>query len=260
MELNLKIRNIFRDSALDILGLFAIPAKGVHILNGHMIHRTDPKIDIFRYQLKELKKLSTFIKIEDAIDLILQRKNVNDTLLAFTFDDGFEECATMIAPALEQFGINGLFFINPNFVEGNDKYIKDFTENIVRTPGKKPMRWDQIMQLSNNGHLIGSHTLDHYRISSEDTIELEHQIGDCKVIIETKLKTSCDHFAIPFGSLEHTNSKSINLALKNYKYVFSQFDYKNYFSFNGRVINRRHFEPYWPVGHVTYFISHPKKF
>lgn len=258
--MNPTLRKFLRNSILDILGLFAKPVNGIHILNGHMLHRKNPNIEIFLSQLQKLEKLSTFIKIEEAIDLICKRKKVNDTLIAFTFDDGFEECATMIAPALEQFGTNGMFFINPNFVEGDENYIKNFTENIVLTPGKKPMRWEQIINMQNNGHIIGAHTLDHYMINSEDIKEVKHQIVDCKKIIENKLNTPCEYFAFPLGRLENANSDTINIALKNYKYVFSQSDYKNYFSFNNKVINRRHFEPFWPINHVKYFISHKKKY
>jgi peptidoglycan/xylan/chitin deacetylase (PgdA/CDA1 family) len=255
-----KLRSFMRTTTLDLLGLFAKPAKGIHILNGHMISRTNPDITIFQSQLERLQKLSTFIKIEEAVGLICEHKVVNDTLLAFTFDDGFEECATMIAPSLEHYGTNGLFFINPNFVEGDAIYIKNFTENIVLTPGKMPMRWNEIIELQNAGHLIGSHTLDHYLINSTDLAELEHQIIDSKKIIENKLGKSCDYFAFPFGKLDHANSCSIDLAINHYKYVFSQADFKNYFSYNNKVINRRHFEPYWPVSHVKYFISHPRSY
>lgn len=260
MQLKTQLRKYLRNSLLDLLGVFAKPVNGIHILNGHIISRTNPSTDIFYNQLKELQKLSTFIRIEEAVDLIYERKNVNDTLLAFTFDDGFEECATMIAPVLEQFGVNGLFFINPNFVDGNANYIKNFTENIVLTPDKQPMNWNDIIQLHKNGHLIGSHTLDHFLINSPDLKELEHQIIDSKKIIENKIGSFCDYFAFPFGKLDHANSLSINLALNHYKYVFSQSNYKNYFSFDGRIINRRHFEPDWPINHVKYFISHTKSY
>lgn len=254
------LRKYGRSMALDLLGSIAKPSNGIHILNGHIIKRKNPTKEVFFDQLFELSKISTLIRIEEAIGLITKNKKVNDTLVAFTFDDGFEECATMIAPALEQFKTNAIFFINPNFAEGDEAYVKNFSENIVLTPGKKPMRWNDILNLYNNGHLIGAHTMDHYLINSDDPKQLEYQIVECKKVIENKIQSSCDYFAFPYGKLEHANEKSIQLAFDHYKYVFSQSDYKNYFSFNGRVINRRHFEPDWPINHVKYFISYPKHY
>ncbi len=254
------LRSYLRHVTLNILGSFAKPAKGIHILNGHMISRKNPSIEIFLSQLQQLQKISTFIRIEDAVKLITNQAKVDDTLIAFTFDDGFDECATMIAPALEQFNTNAAFFINPNFVEGNDEYIRHFTENIVFTPHKKPMRWNQIIDLQQKGHIIGAHTMDHYMINDSDIEKLEYQIATCKDVIEQKTGSPCEYFAFPYGRLEHANIHSIDIAAKYYKYLFSQSDYKHYFSFNGKVINRRHFEPDWSLPHVCYFISHPKSY
>lgn len=255
-------RSLIRNSVLDILGIFSRPQNGIHILNGHMICRgvaNDQAKDYFSYQLKELSRHVRFIRVEEATSLILNHESVDKPLVAFTFDDGFMECHSMIAPVLESFGVNAVFFINPNFVEGDDDYIRNFTENVVLTPGKSPMRWVEIKALHERGHIIGAHTMDHYMINDDNLQELEKQIGTCKSIIEDQLSVSCDYFAFPYGRLEHANKHSIDIACNYYKYVFSQSDYKHYFSFDGRVINRRHFEPFWPVGHLYYFLSCHKK-
>jgi hypothetical protein len=49
----------------------------------------------------------------------------------------------------------------------------------------------------------------------------------------------------------------LKIAKQHHRYIFSQDDYKHYFSFNGQVINRRHFEGDWKYRHVLYFL--PKK-
>lgn len=259
MLLKDNIRKISRKIILDILGLFSTPKKGIHILNGHRISLDNVDSCVFRSQLELLSKKVTFVRFEYAVNLIIKNVKVDKSLVAFSFDDGFDECYTKIAPILEEFGVNAAFFINPNFVDGDQVYIENFTKNIVRTPNKKPMTWDEIIDLHKRGFIIGSHTLDHYNINDDNIIELERQIGGCKKYIEDKLNISCDYFAFPFGRLEHANRKSIDIGLKYYKYVFSQSNYKNYFSFNGKVINRRHFEPDWPIRHVYYFLSCKKK-
>lgn len=155
--------------------------------------------------------------------------------------------------------MNALFFINPHFADAadtNDKdYIENFTVNTTKSPGKHPMTWKQIKDLQKRGFLFGAHTLDHYCIADDNVEELEHQIGDCRVAIEDKLGVPCEYFAFPYGRLEHANPKSIDIACKHYKYVFSQSDHKHFFSYGGKVINRRHFEPFWPIKHVYYFLS-----
>lgn len=257
-----QIRNFLRSGLLDILGYFSHPANGIHILNGHMINRTTANTEDqqrFYDLLNELKHSVNFICIDEAVNLIVHGHDVEHPLIAFTFDDGFMDCFTAIAPVLESFHVNGAFFINPNFVDGDDAYIRHFTESVVLTPGKRPMRWTEIKDLSKRGHIIGAHTMDHYMVNTDNTDELEYQICTCRKTLEEKLNTECDYFAFPYGRLEHANLQAINIACKYYKYVFSQSDYRHYFSFDGRVINRRHFEPFWPISHVKYFLSCYKK-
>lgn len=248
-------RQAGRDIILRLGGFNAKPSNGIHILNGHMSHRTKPSLEYMERTVEHLTKVVKLIRIEDAIKMIENRETVNQPLCAFTFDDGFEECYDCIAPVLEKNGVNAIFFVNPNFIDGDDAYIRHFTEETVRTPNKKPMRWTQLKDLKNRGFIIGAHTMDHYLTASNDKKELEYQIVDCKHIIEDRLGGECDYFAWPYGKLEHTNNYAVDLACKTYKHVFSQSDYRHYFSFNGKVINRRHFEPFWPISHIKFFLS-----
>lgn len=251
-------RSILRNTFLSIAGQYSKPAPGIHILNGHRtIEECEP--ETFRDMIRELSKQVKFVNIDEAVQMIINHERPTESVVAFTFDDGFEECYTIFAPVLETVGVNALFFVNPNYVEGDESYIKHFNEVTVRTIGKRPMRWEYLKKLRDRGFIIGAHTMDHYLTAKEDERELKYQIVECKKVIEENLGVSCDYFAWPYGKIEHTSQKAVELACDTYKYVFSQSDYKHYFSFNGRVINRRHFEPFWPVSHVKYFLSCKKK-
>lgn len=253
------LRTWLRARVLDVLGAFSTPQPGIHILNGHRIEKSDDA-DVFRKMLTELSKTVTFIRIEDAVRMIIERQCPSKPLVAFTFDDGFMDNYDVFAPILEEFGTNALFFINPNYVEGNEEYIQNFDDNVVMTPDKRPMRWNQICELSKRGHIIGAHTMDHYMVNSDDKRILEYQINTCKEVIENNTGVPCDYFAFPYGKLTQANDLSISIACQKYKYVFSQSDYKHYYSFSGKVINRRHFEPFWPIAHVKYFLSCKKTY
>lgn len=255
-----KIRQLLRDVYLRVVGSISKPANAIHIISGHVSHRTVPDIKYMEQTMKKLSRIVRFIRIEDAIRMIEDHEQPQEPLCAFTFDDGFDDCYYYIAPVLEKYNTNAMFFVNPNFIEGDDNYVKHFTEKTTLTPGKKPMRWDQLIDLQKRGFLIGAHTMDHFLTASNNKAELEYQIGQCKSIIEKKLGTNCDWFAWPYGRLEHTNIDAVKIACKHYKYVFSQTDYKHYYSFDGKVINRRHFEPFWPFSHIKYFISKHKQY
>lgn len=262
-----KSRKLIRHGILNVLGAYSKPSPSVHILNGHMIdwhHDNDKDGERFGKLLKGLHKHCDFVNIEDAVSMIVNHVQVKRPTIAFTFDDGWRDCYTQIAPQLEKYGVNAMFFINPNFADAADNndwaYIENFTVNTTKSPGKFPMTWAQIMELNDRGFKFGAHTLDHYCINDDNIVELEHQIGGCKTAIENKLGVSCEYFAFPYGRLEHANQRSIEIACKYYKYVFSQSDYRHYFSYDGRVINRRHFEPFWPIAHIRYFLSVRKSY
>ena len=163
MELRLSIRN----RILDVLGFSAKPAPGIHILNGHRtLNETEPKS--FEKMLSELSQNVKFLRAEEAVKMIVDKDFPNIPCVAFTFDDGFDECYNIFAPVLEEFGVNGIFFINPNYVDGDESYINHFNNVVVRTPRKKPMNWNQIIELNNRGFIIGAHTMDHYLTAQDD--------------------------------------------------------------------------------------------
>lgn len=254
-----RIYKVFRSTARNVIlslgGSYAMPSKGIHILTGHFAHRTYPEAKYMEQTMNKLSKIVKFIRIEDAVNMICNHETPDEPLVAFTFDDGFDDCYFYLAPVLEKYGINAAFFVNPNYVEGNDQYIEWFNNTPMHNPGKRPMRWNQLQELNKRGFVIGAHTMDHYLTASNNIEELKHQIVDCKAVIENNLNSPCEYFAWPYGRLENTNQVAVEMACETYKYVFSQTNYRHYFSYNGKVINRRHFEPFWPINHVRYFLS-----
>ena len=259
-----QIRSIARGLLLDFLGIGAKPSSGIHLLNSHVL-TTDEELnsDFFDHQLKNLSKKSTIIPFGEAVELIKARKEVGSSLIAFSYDDGFLDCYSHIAPVLEKYNGYGCFFINPNFIESSKDYIDSFLRKNTYLPlYKRPMNWKQVTELQTRGHIIGAHTMDHNRISKiTNENELISQIGNCKKGIENRLKGTCDYFAFPFGCPERDfDIRSVDVAEQFYKYIFSASNWKYYFSYNGRVINRRHCEPYWKANHIDYFLSKKMNF
>ena len=256
------LRKTLRYCYLSIMGIMKRPSASIHLLNGHMVdwnHDNEADGERFAHLLEKLHKYCDFVNFDEAVRMIMEGKRVTRPTIAFSFDDGWHDCYSQIAPHLEKYGINAMFFINPNFADAADKgdatYIKHFTEVTTESPGKKPMTWNQMKELQSRGFLFGAHTLDPYCINDDNIAELEHQIVDCRKAMEERLGVICDYFAFPYGRLEHANPKSIDIACRNFRFVFSQSDHKHYFSYGGKVINRRHFEPFWPANHVFYFLS-----
>lgn len=253
----LKYRKYLRNFLLDFLSRDASPQNGIHILNGHFLSlNPNANPEIFDKLLKGLKtKGVEFINFDDAVSRISNKHiSTDQCLVAFTWDDGFEECFTKIKPVLDCWNIKAGFFINPNFIDGDDKYREHFKKEVVLTD-KNPMTWEMIKTLADEGHVIGAHTLDHLSLNTEDSVFLKAQIEGSKQRIEYKLAIDVKHFAFPFGQLKHISPVGVEIATNSFPFVYSQDNYRHYFSFDGRVINRRHFECDWPLNHVLYFLK-----
>lgn len=259
----LDMRKILRNTLLYLMGSIKNVKPGIHIINSHYVtsglHNKDKDWEIFENYLKFLSTVGNLCNIEDALHKI-QKSNIdsNKVDIVLTFDDGFEECYTVIAPLLEKYGARGCFFINANYIESEISYQKQFNERI-HLSCKKPMTWAQIKDLHERGHLIGSHTLDHENLSklSEDMIKI--QILKNKNILEQKLQFNCEYFAWPYGREIDFPSEALSITEKYHKYIFSSANYNNYYSRGEKIINRRHIEPFWPVSHIKYFLSVNKK-
>lgn len=257
------MRALLRNVFLKIVGSLKRPKPGIHIVNSHFVtpylKDFDRDYRIFNDYLNYLQKYSKFISLEEAINRILTNSiPTNEVLLSFTFDDGFEECYSIIAPLLEKFNTRGTFFINANYIESNLNYQLEFNQR-VDTYTKKPMTWEQIKNLHERGHIIGSHNLDHTNFSELNENEIEFQITKNKEILEDKLNYKCRFFAWTYGQIKHFPKEALILTQIHHKEIFSDTNYKQYFSLNNNVINRRHLEPFWPKSHINYFLGVNKK-
>jgi peptidoglycan/xylan/chitin deacetylase (PgdA/CDA1 family) len=258
------MRKILRDFVLKLFGALKSPESGIHIINSHFI--SPNKVDILRdsivYEkfLNFLSQTCRFVTLQEAANLI-NAGNIptDEVLLSFTYDDGFEECYTVIAPLLEKYNTRGAFFINANYIGSDTEYQNGFNDRTL-TYTKTPMSWDQVIDLHKRGHLIGAHTLDHVDLTKLSATDVDFQFVENKKILEDKLNYNCDYFAWTYGRMEFFSEKLLNVAQKYHKHIFSATDYKNYFSYNARVLNRRHIEAFWTQSHVRFFISAKKQF
>lgn len=105
----------------------------------------------------------------------------------FTFDDGNESAIRIAAPILEKYGAKGHFFI----ITGKIGRLGYLTEN-------------EIIELHNRGHVVGSHGHSHDPLKNNDTDEWLKSIE----ILSTILKEKITIASVPGGWY----SKSVAIA------------------------------------------------
>lgn len=152
--------------------------------------------------------------------------------LLITFDDGFLSSKIAAMEILEPLKIKSFFFVTANFIGlTNEALWRRFVSQKIYDGLKHeneigheyaPMDWKDIIWLKNHGHTIGSHTLNHVRLSRLPTVDaLASEIIGSGDILEKRLDMTINDFAYPFGDIGSISPEALALIQKRYKYCFS---------------------------------------
>ncbi|MBB2150712.1 polysaccharide deacetylase family protein [Pedobacter gandavensis] len=102
--------------------------------------------------------------------------------IMLTFDDTDLDQFTIAAPEMKKYGFKGVFFVMTVSL-GRPNY----------------MSRDQVKQLSDMGHVIGSHTWDHHNVKKYQGQDWVTQIEKPTKTLEEITGKKIQHFAYPFG-------------------------------------------------------------
>lgn len=221
-----KVHNMLRFRR-KVLGYFGGGDKGfVKVLVYHDI--PEAKLSRFCEHIKCLHNNYTFITPEQFHSFMAGNMQLSSLNLLLTFDDGFLSSRIAAEKVLDPLRIKALFFVTVNFIGLSDeRQWKLFASNKI-FDGKKPvqqlgqehtpMNWQDLLWLRDNGHAIGSHSLNHSRLTENFSVSEIIESGN---ILGKKLNTNVDDFAYPFGNIKSICPKAITQIQKRYKYCFS---------------------------------------
>lgn len=137
----------------------------------------------FKAQLKMLADSGYHTILPDQLVAYLTKgSKLPSKPIMLTFDDTCEEQFTLAAPELKKYGFKGVFFI--------------MTVSIDRP---RYMKSEQIKRLSDEGHVIASHTWDHQNFKKYQGEDWATQIDKPTKRLEEITGKKIDYFAYPFG-------------------------------------------------------------
>ena len=271
------MKKIFKDLVFLIFGnlsfLFLnllLKKDSIYVIN---YHATYPKYEKnFINQIKFYKK---YFEIIDEKTLIDEHQSLKTNLkprILITFDDGHITNFNLASKILDTFNIKASFFIPVNVIgrktektipEENkvllDKYniLSDVSEDNKNLLSRLTMTWENIIDLDNRGHFIGSHGSNHVRLSKElSDDQLDYEISKSKEIIEEKLKKKINSFCWIVGDKKSYTKKASEVIKKNnYKLSFTTcgkpFD-KNQ---NLLQVHRFNVEDYFSISRISFIFS-----
>ena len=156
----------------------------------------DVTIAAFKAQMKALADSGYKTVTPDQLyDYLVHGGSLPEKPVMITYDDTDEEQFSIAKPEMDKYGFKGVYFI--------------MTISINRP---RYMTKEQIKQLSDEGHVIASHTWDHSRVdryTNEHMIEergkkkivndWDHQLVTTKNKLEEITGKKVEYFAYPFG-------------------------------------------------------------
>ena len=199
----------------------------VRVINYHDIDKS--MLDSFEKQLKWFRK--NYVNADrEVIESLLKGKwKSTRPGLAITFDDGLRSQYEYVLPLLEKYGFTGWFFVPVQFVETNPSDQMSFGEKNQITifdhefeDERFAMNWDEVKKIDSSGHHIGSHTLNHKRLSENlREVDMQNEIVKSKYLLEKKLNKNIDIFCWVGGEEESYSQKAADLIKKSgYKLSF----------------------------------------
>ncbi len=175
------------------------------VTDAHPDERLCVRVDAFAEHMRRLSADGwRTVSFADAIEMARGKKPIPEKSLAITFDDGFEDNYTYALPSLAQYGFKACFFVPSAFIES--------AGNTEHAPDDRPMTWEQLHELIQQGHEVGAHSVTHRKLTLMPHAEAEWEIKECKAIIENRLTLPVRWFCYPAGACNAAIRKAVARA------------------------------------------------
>ena len=185
--------------------------------------------------------------------------------LLLSFDDGQRSVYENGLPAIERCGLRAWLLVPPGFLEAPiaEQYAYSQAHSITCEPPangtdtRVAMSWDEVREASRRGHIIGSHTYTHRRLtpSTPDDV-LRHELAASKAELERQIGAGVPTFCW-VGGEEHAYSKQAAAAVRAAGYRIGLMTNNKVFRPGDDLlrVQRSNIEAGWPLPVVRFLLS-----
>jgi peptidoglycan/xylan/chitin deacetylase (PgdA/CDA1 family) len=173
----------------------AIPADGLTV-----------GTDYFRRLCRLLRRSFRVVPLAEIFRLARGGEAVPRRTVAITFDDCYRDNLPA-ARVLAEHGLPACFFIPTAFV-GTD-HVFTWDRGLPRMPN---LTWDELREMAELGHEIGSHTVTHADLGAAPEEVARRELTESRKVLESQLGRPVRWFAFPFGGPEHCPTDRLPLV------------------------------------------------
>ena len=149
----------------------------------------------FDRQMAFLRKRYRVVPVRELLE-ILARGECAERVVAITFDDGYRDNYEKAVPILRRYGLPACFFLSTGIV-GTDRHF-DHDLELAGRP-LPVLSWEEVREMADGGFEIGSHTVNHARLSTCDPAALRYEVEESRAELERRLGRGVTLFSYPFG-------------------------------------------------------------
>ena len=200
-NLRQKIKSGFR--GLQRYYLRCFPVTGLRILAYHRTQNEETdSLTVsparFEEQMQYLADHRQVISISDAVALLqadgADNRGLEDKAV-ITFDDGYLCNYQYALPVLHKMGLPAIiYFVVGKIASGDEEF----------------MSWDQVREIQRMGFEIGSHTINHLKLTTLSPTEAEAECAGSFQALDDGLGTSKRHFCYPHGEFNRASAAIVS--------------------------------------------------
>jgi peptidoglycan/xylan/chitin deacetylase (PgdA/CDA1 family) len=171
-----------------------------HGINDNYINPYGVAVSDFSEQMRFLSNNYEVVQIDRVIARIQEGKSLQSSMIAVSFDDGYQDFYFHAYPILKKYAIPATVFLPTGSIDGISKYNH-------MLPQRDFLSWDQIRELKKNGIGFGSHTVSHRSLRRLSQMEIHYELESSKARLESELNVSIAGFAYPYGAIKDTSPR-----------------------------------------------------
>ena len=173
----------------------------------------------FRQQMEYLKAHYLVLGLREAVAAAKQAGWAGRAV-AITFDDGYQDNATIAAPILRSLGLTACFFVATDMVGS----LRPFPHDVYQgRPRQEHLTWRQLRELVQEGFEVGSHTCSHVDLGVIPTHEAECELTESRKRLELELNVPIRLFAFPYGHRRNMRPATVAAARREFEICCSAY-------------------------------------
>ena len=164
-------------------------------------HKQHIPLRLFLKHLDYLQQHYHVISLNEFQRAKREKLTLPDHTVVLTFDDGFQDFATVVAPHLIRRNLPATVFIITDRVSGN-----------LPPNGESFLTWDEVRELAGAGLDIGSHTCSHPLLPELSLQEVMRELSESQAAVRARTQQSEVAFSYPFGQTSEQISRMAESA------------------------------------------------